>query len=267
MTWGVEHLSVRFGDRSALEDVALAIVPGEVHAVIGGDGAGKSTLMRVAAGLNLGQTGTVQLPPPDRIGFVPSTGGIFKDLTVDENLEFVADAYRLRGWRLRAGALCARAGLEHVGGRLAAALSGGEQRKLAATMSMLHEPELLVFDEVTNGVDPVSRMELWRMMTTAMASGTAVVMTTTYLEEAERAATVLILHEGRVLASGSPRDIVAGTRGTVRELAAPTNRATAWRHGSRWRQWEPDGSSAASDAITLEDAAIIRELVATRRAV
>jgi len=266
MSWGVEHLGVRFDDHAALEEVALTILPGQLHAVGGGDGAGKSTLMRVVAGLNLRQTGTVRLPPARRIGFVPSMGGIFKDLTVDENLAFVADVYRLRGWRGRADELCTRAGLGRFGDRLAGSLSGGEQGKLAATMSLLHAPELLVLDEVTTGVDPVSRMQLWRLMTTAMATGTAIVMATTYLEEAERAATVLLLYEGRVLASGRPGDIVAGTRGCVRELDAPTDRQTAWRHGSLWRQWDPAGSPDAPGSVSLEDAAIVLELIATGRA-
>ncbi len=266
MSWGVDHLGVRFGNRVALSEITLSLGPAQVHAVIGGDGAGKTTLLRILAGLNLAHTGEVTIPAPARIGFVPSAGGVFADLTVDENLGFIADAYRLREWRTWASELSARAGLGHLGNQLAGRLSGGQGRKLAGVMALLHKPDLLILDEATTGVDPVSRMELWRLITMATTSGAAIVIATTYLEEAERAASILLLHEGRALASGSPQEIIASTPGTVTDLAAPVHRPTAWRHGSRWRQWDRTDASRSTGTTTLEDAAIVRELIATGRA-
>ncbi len=258
---GTTDLTVRFGDRVALDGVSISIEPGEVHAVIGGDGAGKSTLLQVLAGLGLPRQGEVRLPAQERIGFVPSHGGVFGDLSVEENMEFVAAAYRLQGWRDRAGELLERAGLGAFGDRLAAQLSGGQRRKLAGSMAVLPDPELLILDEVTTGVDPVSRMELWRIVATAASGGTAVVAATSYLDEAERAARVELLHDGRLLASGAPSAIIEAIPGTVAEVDTPTDRSKAWRHGRLWHQWLPDGTAPARRP-TLEDAAIVHELLA-----
>lgn len=267
MTWGMTDLTVRFGGTVALDRVSIGIEAGSLHAVIGGDGAGKSTMLRVLAGLGLAHEGTVRLPAQRRIGFVPSDGGVFRDLTVGENMEFVADAHRLRQWRPRADQLLEVAGMAGFRDRLAGRLSGGERRKLAGSMAMLPEPELLVLDEVTTGVDPVSRMELWRLVAAAAARGTAVVAATTYLDEAERAARVELLHDGRVLVSGSPEEIVAAVPGSITSESEPSDRATAWRHGRCWHQWHPDRHGAGHDGHrpTLEDAAIVHELLASRR--
>jgi ABC-2 type transport system ATP-binding protein len=158
--------------------------------------------------------------------------------------------------------LLTRAGIERWGERLAGRLSGGQRRKLAGAMALLPEPRLLVLDEVTTGVDPVSRMELWRLVAGAAATGTAVLAATTYLDEAERAKTVDLLHEGRVLASGDPSAIVAAAPGRVTDEETPIDRARAWRRGRRWRQWHPAEEAQVHDRPTLEDAAIVLELVA-----
>lgn len=259
MTWGTTDLSVRFGDVVALSGVSLSLEPGVIHAVIGGDGAGKSTLLRVLAGLGLDHQGDVRLPEQHRIGYVPSDGGVFGDLTVDENMAFVAAAYGLESWQRRADHLLERADIAGAGTRLAGRLSGGQRRKLAGSMALLPEPRLLVLDEVTTGVDPVSRMELWRMIAGAAASGTAIVAATTYLDEAERAAHVALFHSGRLLAAGPPSELIASIPGVVTDEAAPTDRACAWRHGRRWHQWHPHGTTSPYQP-SLEDAAIVFEL-------
>lgn len=257
MTWSVHDLDVSFGGVNALGRVEMTIEPGAVHSVIGGDGAGKSTLLKVLAGLDLGQTGTLRLPPQRHIGFVPGHGGLFSDLTVDENMEFVAHAYRLSKWKPRASELLAGSDIDRFNSRLAGRLSGGQRRKLAASMALLARPKLLILDEVTTGVDPVSRMELWRLVGAAASEGAAVVAATTYLDEAERAESVLLLHEGRVLATGSPADIVSGIPGSVVATDQPGH--NSWRHGRRWRRWDPDGTGG--DRLSLEDAAIVHELM------
>lgn len=264
MTWGVSDLTVRLGGTTVLHDVDLSLDRGKVHTVVGGDGAGKSTLLRLIAGLRLDYDGTVTLPPASRIGFVPSDGGIFGDLSVDENLEFVAHVYRVDDWHERAHDLKRRAGLERFGKHLAGRLSGGQRRKLAGSMALLHEPDLLVFDEVTTGVDPVSRMDLWRLIARAAAAGAAVLAATTYLDEAERAESVLMLHRGRVLASGSPDEIIAKIPGTVEERDTPSDASRAWRRGRRWRQWTTDSTATSHGNLTLEDAAIVLEIMADK---
>ena len=264
MTWGVDDVTVRYGDRAALDGVSVGLNPGSVHAVVGGDGAGKSTLLRVLAGLRLpGQRGRVRLPAQDRIAYVPTSGGVFRDLTVAEHLELVASVYHLRRWHDRAHDLLARTDLAGHERQLARELSGGQQRKLAGSMALLVEPELLLLDEVTTGVDPVSRMELWRLVASSAAAGAAAVVATTYLDEAERAAHVTMLHEGRLLVAGSPADVVASVPGDVVEVERPTEPTRAWRRGARWRQWRPDGDGGAQ--ATLEDAAIVHELRAGAR--
>jgi ABC-2 type transport system ATP-binding protein len=264
MSWFVRDVTVRFGDALALDRVSLEIESGRMHGVIGGDGAGKSTLLRTLAGLDVGQSGHTSLPSAERIGYVPSAGGVFGDLTVEENMRFVADAYRLRDWRRGATHLLDRAGIGRFGDRIARRLSGGERRKLAGCMALLPRPDLLVLDEVTTGVDPVSRMELWRLLTGAAADGAAVVVATTYLDEAERMAHVLLLHDGHVLAAGAPEEITSSMTGVVQLVPEPTDREHAWRAGRSWRQWSPEPiPGVAVRSPTLEDAAIVLELAAT----
>ncbi len=259
MSWHLENITVRYSSTLALDNVDIAIEPGVVHGIIGGDGAGKSTLLKVMAGLNLGQSGRINLPPQKEIGYVPSEGGMFGELTVEENMEFVADVYRLKGWRPRATMLLERGSLQAFGERIAGRMSGGQRRKLAGAMALLPEPRLVVLDEVTTGVDPVSRMELWRLIAGAAASGAAVVAATTYIDEAERAGSVLVMHGGRTLAAGAPADVVAAATGAVTDVDEPSNRRLAWRRGRRWRQWDPQGNPTGA-ALSLEDAAIMLEL-------
>ena len=262
MTWGTTGVVVRIGSTRALDGVDFAIEPGRVHAVIGGDGSGKSTLLRVLAGVRAADEGAVRRPPVGHIAFVSAGGGVFPDLTVIENVEFAAQAYGLPDWRERADHLLRRAGLDAFPDRLAGRLSGGQHRKLAGTMALLPTPQLLILDEVTTGLDPFSRMEIWRLMADAAAAGSAVVAATAYLDEAERAEHVLLLHQGRVLAAGSPAAIIDGIPGNVEYTAEPDDPARAWRRGRRWRQWRPDVPRSTGTRLRLEDAAIIGELTA-----
>ncbi len=264
MTWEVRDLTVAFGATTALDAVDLVIEEGVIHSVIGGDGAGKSTLLRVLAGLDVGQTGTVRLPAPARIGFVPSAGGIFGDLTVLENLEFVADAYRLRGWRPRADMLLDRMALDTLVDRIAGRMSGGQRRKLAGIMALLSQPDLVVLDELTTGIDPVSRMELWRLIAGAATGGAAVVASTSYLDEAERAGSVLLLHHGHMLASGDPRSITAAVPGSITDCATPSDRRLAWRRAAPGGSGTQNAPTAAI-ASRSKDAAIVFELTRNRQ--
>ena len=262
MTWGTAGVVVRFGSTRALDGVDFTVEAGRVHAVIGGDGSGKSTLLRVLAGVRAADEGAVRRPPVGQIAFVSAGGGVFPDLTVIENVEFAAQAYGLSDWRERADHLLRRAGLAAFPNRLAGRLSGGQHRKLAGTMALLPTPELLILDEVTTGLDPFSRMEIWRLVADAAAAGSAVVAATAYLDEAERAEHVLLLHEGRVLAAGSPSAIIDAIPGNVEDTAEPDDPARAWRRGRHWRQWRPDAARPAETRLRLEDAAIIGELSA-----
>jgi ABC-2 type transport system ATP-binding protein len=244
MKWGLEDVRVIRGRTVALDGVSVPVDPSRVTVVVGGDGAGKSTCLEVLAGLLEPGTGVARRPAKERLGYVPATAGLYADLTVAENLSFCADAYRLRGSeRSRAvGRILEQTGLAGARHRLGGQLSGGMQRKLAVALALLHAPELLVLDEPTTGVDPVSRAELWRLISRAAAAGTAVAVSTTYVNEAARAASVVLLEGGKVLASGSPDDIlhaVPGAIGAVQGDARPG--PLSWRRGARWQVWAPTG--------------------------
>ena len=266
MRWGLQDVRVRRGRNAALAGVTVPADPSRITVVVGGDGAGKSTCLEVLAGLLEPDAGIVHRPAKERIGYVPATAGLWADLTVQENLDFIADAYRLPASerRRKADQLVARTGLAEVRRRLGGQLSGGMQRKLAVGLALLHAPELLVLDEPTTGVDPVSRAELWRLISRAAVEGTAVAVTTTYLNEAARAACVVLLEAGTVLASGSPEDIlhnVPGALGTTEGVDRPT--PLSWRRGPSWRVWAPagrlpDGTQPLQP--DFEDAVVVAEL-------
>ena len=261
MTWGVTDLGVWFGPVAALDGVSLDVPPGRVTAVVGGDGAGKTTLLRVMAGLIIPQRGSVRRPERRALGYLPTRSGGFRDLTVDENMEFVAAAFGQRQAAARGNALLERTGLAPFRHRLARDLSGGMRQKLGVSMALLPDPQLLVLDEPTTGIDPVSRSDLWRLLALAAAQGAAVLVASAYLDEAERAESVLVMHEGRSLVAGSPQQVVATLPGSVVEVDLPANPSRAWRRGARWREWRPQGDAAAV-APGLEDVVIVAALAA-----
>lgn len=273
--WGTEAVGVRYGGRLALDQVSFRAAPGLVSAVVGGDGAGRTTLLRCLAGALAPSEGEVRRPPAGQIGYLPASSGTYPDLSVAENLAFRAAVYGLpaREARERGEEFLGRAGLGAARNRLAGRLSGGMRQKLGVIAAMLHRPVLLVLDEPTTGVDPVSRADLWRLVARAAADGAAVVLATSYLDEAERAAHVLALDSGRELATGTPEEIVAAMPGTLREAAARPGGAAAaraWRRNARWRVWAPAGAPPADgqviqpdlqDAVTV--AALARELASS----
>jgi ABC-2 type transport system ATP-binding protein len=261
--WGVRGLSVRLGSHVAVRDVDLDVPPAEVTAVVGGDGAGKSTLLHALVGLVAPTAGTVWAPPAARIGFQPATSGVWRDLTVTENVEFVTRAYGMSPGlaRRRRDDVLGPAGLLDVADRLGGRLSGGMRQKLGFCLAMLHDPELLVLDEPSTGVDPVSRVELWRLVATAAAGGTAVLMSTSYLDEAERAASILVLDRGAALHHGTSDALLRTVPGVVTQLDARPSGPQAertWRRGAAVRSWWPDPLVATGTPVDLdlEDAVI-----------
>ena len=229
----------------ALEDVSVAVTAGQVTAVVGGDGAGKTSLLRCLAGVpTAGCRGGAQprqvadrlpagqlrhLPGPDR-GREPR---VPRDARTG-----MRGAARERG----AHELTERAGLAAARDRLAGQLSGGMRQKLGVIAALLHRPELLILDEPSTGVDPVSRSGLWWLIASAAADGAAVILATTYLDDAQRAGTVLVLDAGRPLAVRHADQIVAAMPGSVRgdePAAGWAGASAAWRRGQR-----PGGSGA-----------------------
>lgn len=243
-------VTVVVGGSVALDTVSIDVGAGEIVAVVGGDGAGKTTLARVLAGLIESGGGTVTFPAGATVGYQPEGSGVWPDLTVAENLAFVASAFRLprRHAAARMEELIDAIGLDEAVDRLGSRLSGGMRQKLGVAMALVPGPDLLVLDEPTTGVDPVSRFDLWRLVSEAAAEGAAVVMTTTYLDEAERASRILALDDGRMLARGSLESIVTSLPGVVYTAADAADAAVRWRRGAAWRAW---GETAPHGATTI----------------
>jgi len=224
---GVEK---RFGDATALAGLTLDVRKGEMFGLIGPDGAGKTTAIRLLCGLLHVDAGTVRVFDRDpvrdhawvtaRVGYLSQRFSLYGDLTIDENIEFFAEIHGVRGFKARRDTLLGMTQLTAFRGRLADKLSGGMKQKLALACTLVHEPELIVLDEPTTGVDPVSRREFWKLLSEFLARGITIVMSTPYLDEAERCARVALLHEGRLLALDSPAALRANLKGDVVEVIA-----------------------------------------------
>ncbi|WP_205650724.1 ABC transporter ATP-binding protein [Actinoplanes solisilvae] len=266
MNWGLTSVSVVRGGGTILEEATLKVSAGEIVAVVGGDGSGKSTLLGVLVGRLGPSAGVARTPARSRIGFLPASSGVYPDLTVLENLRFAAAAYGMppalaadRIW-----ALLDRTGLTPAAHRLGGRLSGGMRQKLGVARALVHEPDLLILDEPTTGVDPVSRSDVWWLITRETARGCAVVFSTTYLDEAERAGHVVVLQAGRVLTQGPPDGIVAAIPGEVRLFPTRPVGPFVWRRGRSWRVWREDGTGDGTVVRPdLQDAVV---LAALRRA-
>ena len=264
--YGVDHLTVRYGPVVALNDVTFQIPSGRVVAVVGGDGAGKSTLLRTLVGLQAPSSGIVRAPGDEEIGFLPASAGSWSALTVQQNMEFVAEIFGDADSG-RSQSLLEQAGLWFVRDRLATDLSGGMRKKLGFCMAVLSDPRLIVLDEPSTGVDPVSRVDLWRMISTAAAAGASIIMATTYLDEAERASDVLALDRGEILLHGPPAELMTDMPGVVVDTMKPGNRELAWRRGRRYREWIPDGvvEDGRSVPPDLETTVIVASLAKSLR--
>ncbi|RFS84774.1 ABC transporter ATP-binding protein [Actinomadura spongiicola] len=258
--WGAWGVTVAHGRHLALDEVTLEVPAGQVAAVVGGDGAGKTTLLRCLTGAARPRSGRVAAPSRREIGYMPAATGVWRDLTVAENMEFVGSAHGIRGkeFQRRRDALLEPAGLAHVLGRRAGNLSGGMLHKLAFSAAMLHRPRLLLLDEPSTGIDPVSRIDLWRLISQTAVDGTAVALATTYLDEAERCATVLVLDAGRTLRSGTPDEVIAGVPGTITAVRTPPDPDLAWRRGRIFHAWHPGPPRPDEQPISpdMEDAVV-----------
>jgi len=212
----------RFGPVTALDGLSFAVGKGELFGLVGPDGAGKTTAIRALAGLvelDGGEARVLGRDPAagggafrESLGLMPQQYSLYRDLTVEENLRFFSRLYVLPRavYRERAARLLAITRLERFTARRAEALSGGMYKKLALACALLHEPEVLLLDEPTNGVDPVSRRELWELLHAFVHGGMTVVISTPYMDEAERCHRVALVHHGRALAAGAPRALIDG---------------------------------------------------------
>ena len=225
-----------FGPVRALDGLSFEVAEGELYGLIGADGAGKTTTLRILAGLMVPQQGTARvagLDPADArtgvrefLGYMPQRYSLYGDLSVGENLRFFGNLFCLSRAEFaeRSAKLLAITRLERFTDRPAEKLSGGMYKKLALACALLHRPRALLLDEPTNGVDPVSRLDLWELLYGFVADGMSVVVSTPYMDEAERCHRVGLLHHGKLLLEGAPELLVRGFTGAVLQVAGEAER-------------------------------------------
>ena len=232
----VEGLKKSYGPIVAVESISFEVARGEMFGLIGPDGAGKTTTLRIVLGLlpaDGGVVSTCGLEPfrhrrslAALIGYLPQRFSLYGDLTVDENIAFFARIHAVRAWRSRRDELLELLRMTPFRDRLADRLSGGMKQKLALACTLIHTPQLLVLDEPTTGVDPVSRRDFWRILSRLLRSGLTILLTTPYLDEAERCARVALMDRGRILVADAPSRLRDGWKGSMLELLAfPKERA------------------------------------------
>jgi ABC-2 type transport system ATP-binding protein len=221
----------RYGAVEALRGLTLDVYRGEMFGLIGPDGAGKTTAIRLMCGLLHADAGRVRVLDCDpgrerrqitaRVGYLSQRFSLYGDLTIDENIAFFAEIHGLRDYARRRDQLLDMTQLTPFRNRLADRLSGGMKQKLALACTLIHQPELILLDEPTTGVDPISRREFWKLLSECLAGGITILMSTPYLDEAERCTRVALVHEGRVLALDTPAQLRAAMPGRVLEVSVP----------------------------------------------
>jgi ABC-2 type transport system ATP-binding protein len=211
-----EDLTRRFGKITAVDRLNLEVEQGEIFGLVGPDGAGKTTTLRLLCGLLDPTSGRVTVDGhdvrlgieliKDSIGYMPQRSGLYVDLTVQENMDFYADLFGISAdeRRVLTARLLRMTRMEPFMDRAAGKLSGGMKQKLSLMCALLHHPQVLFLDEPTNGVDPVSRRDFWAILYQLVKEGMTVVVTTAYLDEAERCNRVGLMHQGRLIRCDSP---------------------------------------------------------------
>src|SRR5262245_33855854 len=229
------NVGKRYGTTQALADLTLDVREGEMFGLIGPDGAGKTTAIRLMCGLlhaDSGELRVLGLDPvkdhrriTERVGYLSQRFSLYGDLTIDENIAFFAEVHGVRDYSRRRDQLLSMTQLTAFRGRLADRLSGGMKQKLALACTLVHEPKLILLDEPTTGVDPISRREFWKLLSEFLAHGITILMSTPYLDEAERCSRVALVHQGRVLAMDEPARLRALITGRMLEVIAPGRKA------------------------------------------
>src|SRR5512139_874285 len=231
----VERVTRRFGALEAVRRLSFEVRPGEMFGLIGPDGAGKTTTIRLLCGLLRSDAGTIKVLGRDpvrqhgaltrSVGYLSQRFSLYGDLSIDENIAFFAEIHGVRDYQARRDRLLEMTQLTPFRDRLADRLSGGMKQKLALACTLVHEPEAIFLDEPTTGVDPVSRREFWKLLSEFLAEGITILMATPYLDEAERCSRVALLDRGRLLALDRPDALRAGLPGAILEVIARPQRA------------------------------------------
>lgn len=260
----------RYGATIAVHELSFDVRRGEMFGLIGPDGAGKTTSIRLLCGLLHCDAGVVRVAGADpvkqhraitaKIGYLSQRFSLYGDLTVNENISFFAEIHGVRHYVNRRDRLLEMTQLLQFRDRLADQLSGGMKQKLALACTLVHEPEIIILDEPTTGVDPVSRREFWKLLSQFLATGITIVMSTPYLDEAERCSRVALLEQGQLLALDAPAALRSSLPGTLLEVGVTNPRdahATlrdrgfdAQVFGDRLHVWIADAAPAAVEEFT-----------------
>jgi drug efflux transport system ATP-binding protein len=226
----LDRVTKRFGPIVAVSDVSLEIHKGEMFGLIGPDGAGKTTTIRLICGLLRADSGRIFVLGADPVrehravtrsaGYFSQRFSLYGDLTIDENIAFFAEIHGLADFEGRRDRLLDMTQLTPFRDRLADRLSGGMKQKLALACTLVHEPQVILLDEPTTGVDPVSRREFWKLLSEFLAQGITIVMATPYLDEAERCSRVALLSNGTLLVLDTPQALREGLSGVMFEVIA-----------------------------------------------
>ncbi len=233
----IDNLARAFGDLWAVRGLNLDVPRGEIFGLVGPDGAGKTTTLRMLAGILAPSEGQAFVADHSvvseaeavklKIGYMSQRFGLYGDLSVEENLRFYADLYEVdpRARPALEEELLGFSNLTPFRRRLARNLSGGMKQKLGLACALIHQPEVLLLDEPTNGVDPVSRRDFWRILYRMLKQGVTIVVSTAYLDEAERCTRVGLMHEGRLILCDRPSRLKAGIAGVLVEFEVRDARA------------------------------------------
>lgn len=232
----IETVELRktFGEIVAVKGLSLAIPKGEMFGLVGPDGAGKTTSIRMLCALTGADSGSATVLGHDvakskraaqkETGYLSQKFSLYGDLTVDENIEFFADIHKVKNWKPRRDHLLEMMRLAKFRDRAADKLSGGMKQKLALACSLIHTPQVLFLDEPTTGVDPVSRRDFWKIISSLSAEGITILLTTPYLDEAERCHRIGLMHEGEIIALGTASEVMNSIGMSVLEIFTPAIR-------------------------------------------
>jgi len=232
----VDGLTKNFPGVRAVDALSFDVRAGEIFGLVGPDGAGKTTTLRMLAGIMAPDAGKATVAgfdvarEPERVkhdlSYMPQRFGLYEDLSVDENIRFYADLFGVHKSErdLRSTQLLEAAGMSEFRKRLSGKLSGGMKQKLGLVCALIHRPKVILLDEPTTGVDPVSRRDFWRILYELLAEGVAILISTAYLDEAERCHRVALLHQGKLLFCDLPANLKAGFGKGVLLITAPEPR-------------------------------------------